>query len=566
MLRWTLRAGAALLTLWSASTSLSAAEPSLTAQVDALFSAWDKPTSPGCAIAVMQGGKIVYEHGYGMADLDHDIPITPDTVFHVASVSKQFTAGSILLLAAEGKLNVDDPVRKYLPEVPDFGTPVTLRQLANHTSGMRDQWNLLQLAGWRYSLDLITDEDVMSVIARQKGLNFKPGSEYLYSNAGFTLLAQVVKKVSGKSIREFTTERIFTPLGMSRTHFRDDHAEIVKGMAYGYVPKNGTFALANTQFDTTGATSLLTTVRDLVKWDENFYAPKVGTAAIWAQAQQSAVLTSGAKTGYGFGLWAGDYRGQPFVYHSGSDAGYRADLIRFPKQHFSVAALCNLSTSAPGNLTRGIADIYLAKELRPKDADDVYIALADDQLAPTAGLYVNPNEDQPLRVYMDGHKLMATFSPAPDAKTYELKALGKNRFRPQGLPQILEMTAASGSAPAHIKVVFNDPVTVPQTFTQSAATGAFGLGGRALADFTGRYHSDEIDATYTVAVDGDHLTISTLKRHPTRLYPASVDLFDSDFAKMRFTRDKAGKVTGVVFNTGRIRNFPLIKINEMKIN
>lgn len=529
-----------------------AADSTPSTQVDALFSEWAKPTSPGCAVAVMKDGKIVHERGYGMADLDHDIPITPDTVFHVASISKQFTAASILLLAEDGKLKVDEPARKYVTELPDFGVPVTIRQLANHTSGMRDQWNLLQLAGWRYSLDLITDDDVMRVLERQKGLNFKPGSEYLYSNAGFTLLAQVVKRVSGKSIREFTTERIFTPLGMTQTHFRDDHAEIVKKMAYGYAPKNGTFSLSNTQFDTTGATSLLTTVRDLAQWDENFYQPKVGNAAFLAQMTESGVLTSGEKTGYGFGLWSGTYREQPIVYHGGSDAGYKADIIRFPKQHFSVAATCNLSTIVPGNLTRAIADIYLAKDLKPKP-EDKSVTLTDAELAARAGLYLNSRDEIAGLVKVSDKKLIVRFSPTA-AKAYDLKPLGKDRFRIEGLPETLEFSDKG------VKRVYDDVLAVPQTFTRVAAATEFGLGGRELSDFAGVYRSDEIDATYTVAMEGDHLAISTLKRKPTALAPASTDLFDADFAKVRFTRDAQGKVSGLQFNTGRVRSFPLVKV------
>ncbi len=202
-------------------------------KVDEIFAKWDRTDSPGCALSAMQGGKIIYKRAYGMANLDHDVILTTDTPFHVASISKQFTAASIVLLEQDGKLSFDDDVHKYIPELPDFGAKITIRNLLHHTSGLRDQWDLLELAGWRYSLDLITNEDVMSVVVRQKALNFAPGSEYSYSNTGFTLLGEIVKRVSGKSLREFTTERIFVPLGMTSTHFRDDHAEIIKHQAYG---------------------------------------------------------------------------------------------------------------------------------------------------------------------------------------------------------------------------------------------------------------------------------------------------------------------------------------------
>ena len=306
-------------------------------QIDKVFAAFDKPGSPGCALAVIRDGKIVYKRGYGMADLDHDLPITPASVFHVASISKQFTAASIVLLAEDGKLSLDDTVRKHLPEVPDFGTPVTIRHLLNHTSGMRDQWAFLGLAGWRQNLDLITDGDVMGFVTRQKALNFPPGQMYMYSNTGFTVLAQIVQRVSGKSLREFTSERIFKPLGMTSTHFRDDHAEIVKNMAYGYNQQgNGPFRLSIPNFDTVGATSLLTTVEDLAKWDENFYQD-FARRGITAKMLTRGVLNNGEKIDYALGLQHGQYRGLPIVEHGGSLGGYRAHILRFPTQHASVA-------------------------------------------------------------------------------------------------------------------------------------------------------------------------------------------------------------------------------------
>ncbi|MDO8833939.1 MAG: serine hydrolase domain-containing protein, partial [Vicinamibacterales bacterium] len=260
----------------AAASAQPAWSPELATKVDKVFEGMDKPTSPGCAFGLVRDGRLVYARGYGMANLDHDIVITPSTVFHVASISKQFTASAIHLLAREGKLSLDDEARKYVPELPDFGSPVTIRHLIHHTSGLRDQWELLIMSGWRYSLDLITDDDVLQVLARQKDLNFRPGAEHLYCNTGYTLLAAIVTRVSGQSFRAFTTARLFKPLGMARTFFRDDHAEIIKGQAYGYVPGRDTFRLSVTNFDTAGATSLHTTVEDMALWDRNFADGRVG--------------------------------------------------------------------------------------------------------------------------------------------------------------------------------------------------------------------------------------------------------------------------------------------------
>src|SRR5580693_9132971 len=344
--------------LGAGTSSSQTLPPDAAKQIDKVFEKWDKPDSPGCSLGVYKDGKIAYKRGYGMANLNDDIPNTPATVFHVASMSKQFTAAAIVLLAQEGKLSLDDDLRKYIPELPDFGQRITIRHLVHHTSGLRDQWNLLDLAGWRYSLDLITDDDVMSVITRQKDLNFKPGDRHVYCNTGYTLMGLIVKRVSGLSLREFTTKNIFEPLGMTHTHFRDDHAEIIKHDALGYEQeKDKPFRMSLTNFDTVGATSLHTTVEDLVLWDENFYHPRVGGPAFPQQMLERGKLNSGEQLDYAFGLTIGKYKGLPTVEHGGADAGYRSGLTRFPEQHFSAAVLCNSAETNPNSLIYQVADV-----------------------------------------------------------------------------------------------------------------------------------------------------------------------------------------------------------------
>jgi CubicO group peptidase (beta-lactamase class C family) len=215
-------------------------------EIDGLFAEWSRPDAPGLAVAVMKNGEVGFQRGYGMANLDHDTPITPSTAFHSASVSKQFTAMAVYLLAEEGRLSLDDDVRCHVPEVPDFGMPITLDHLVHHSSGLRDQWELLGLSGWRYSKDLITDLDVLSVISRQTALNFPSGTRFMYCNTGYTLLARTVANISRQTFRQFTSSRIFEPLGMTRTFFRDRHGEVVKGLAYGYHPYGESFDLGQT--------------------------------------------------------------------------------------------------------------------------------------------------------------------------------------------------------------------------------------------------------------------------------------------------------------------------------
>src|SRR5215471_17230474 len=402
--RWVLMAGVGL-----AAGSAGAAQtltPAMTKQVDEVFVKWDRTDFPGCALGVYRGGQVVYKHGYGMEDLNEDVHIAPGTVFHVASMSKQFTAASIVLLAQQGKLSLDDDVRKYIPELPDFGQKITIRNLVHHTSGLRDQWALLELAGWRYSQDLITNEDVMSLLTRQKELNFKPGERHLYSNTGYTLLGLIVKRVSGMSLREFTTKNIFEPLGMTRTHFRDDHAEIIKHNAVGYEQETGKpFEISITNFDTVGATSLHTTVEDLQRWDENFYQPRIGGAAFVRQMLERGKLNNGEQLDYAFGLAIGKDKGLPTVDHGGTDAGYRSDMIRYPEQHFSVAVLCNSAETDPSGLASQVADIVLAKEIKAAEAatpakvpaarstTGETVALTAEQMLAFTGLYWNREDD-----------------------------------------------------------------------------------------------------------------------------------------------------------------------------
>lgn len=383
------------------------------ARVDRLFQPWENATSPGCAVAVMKGGQVVYERGFGMADLDHDVKITPTTVFHVGSIAKQFTAAAILMLARDNRISLDDPIRKYVPEVPDFGTPITVRQLLHHTSGLRDWEELLVFDGWRIYGDVVTDADVLAVISRQKELNFPPGSEFLYSNTGYTLLAQVVARVSGQSLAEFTATRIFGPLGMRQTHFRADHAEVVKDLAFGYCDAGGSFSRDDPNLDTVGPTNLLTTVEDLARWDLNFYTGQVGGAQLVKQMVECGKLNNGTQLVYGSGLFVGPGCAQKTAAaeHSGSDAGYAADMIRFPPQHLAVATLCNLSSIDVMGLTHQAAEIYGAKlpapppETRAAPSVPARPTPSAAQLREFAGTYRSQEIEIPYYVTADENRL-----------------------------------------------------------------------------------------------------------------------------------------------------------------
>ena len=516
-----------------------------TARVDDVFKEFTAPGSPGCTAGVYQGNRIVHKGAYGMANLDHDVPLTPASIFHVASVSKQFTAMAILLLNADGKLTLDDDVRKFIPELPDFGERVTIRHLLHHTSGLRDQWDLLQFAGWRYSRDLITDTDVLQLLSKQKGLNFTPGQRHLYSNSGYTLLAIIASRASGKSFREFTTERIFKPLGMDHTHFRDTFNEIVKNQAYGYTRASDGFRLSVTNFDTAGATSLMTTAEDLVKWHANFDTPVVGTPAAIATMLTRGVLNDGRKIDYAVGIAHGTYRGVPTVSHGGADAGYRSMFMRFPEQKFGVAVLCNLASANPGLLAQRIADVYLADSLKPvvtpQPDTSPEVQVSADQLAAVAGLYWNDPYAPARRFEVQQGRLRSLTPPLP------LKSLGGGRFVAlTGPPTTVTFEIVNGRATRVTIAPPGQPVEEvrrAEPFTPTAS---------ALAEFAGAFHSDEIDLNYRLVVQEGSLRLERLKNPAVVLSPLVTDTFTAPYGVITFVRGQGGRITGFVLDGGRV--------------
>lgn len=333
--------------------------------VDALFEEWNNVNSPGCALAVIKNGEILYSRGYGVADLEHDIPITTSSVFYVGSVSKQFVTMCVLLLEEEGKLSLDDNIRKYLPWFPDYGTPITIRHLIHHTSGIKDYLSLWNKSGRSY-LDYMPEDEVYKMICDQKELNFTPGEEHRYSNSCYFLLWFIIERASGTTLKQYAHENIFKPLGMNMSHFHDDYLHIIKDRAIGYRPlDDGSFGNLVMRFDLVGSGGLYTSVEDLYKWDQNFYDNKLGKTG---QALIDKMLTNGRfnngeEINYAFALVNDVYRGAKVVRHSGSLGGYRTQMMRFPDNRFSVIILSNLSSFNPTELAYKVADIVLQNEL-----------------------------------------------------------------------------------------------------------------------------------------------------------------------------------------------------------
>lgn len=388
---------------------------SLEAKVDRVFAEWDKPDSPGAALSVIRDGEIIYKRGYGIANLEYDIPIAPTTIFDIASVSKQFAGFAIATLLHEGKLSLDDDIRMHLPDVPDFGTKITIRHLVHHTSGLRDWVQALVIAGGEMD-DVISFKHILKMVRRQKELNFEPGTAFLYSNTGYNLLAEIVEKITGDSFREWTGTNIFKPLAMTSTHFHDDHEMIVRNRAYSYLSvKNNGFKNAVNNLTALGSSSLYSTAEDLAKWILNFDDTRIGGQAVVEQMHQRGVLNNGEQISYAFGLDTGEYRALKTVGHGGSWRGFRSHLLCFPDQKFGIVILCNLDTFNPLNLARKIADIYLADVLAPKEPEPdtqprerpQTPPLSPEQLSEYEGDYYTEELDTTYTIGVRGDQLVA---------------------------------------------------------------------------------------------------------------------------------------------------------------
>jgi CubicO group peptidase (beta-lactamase class C family) len=513
-------------------------------------------------LAILKNGKIVYSRGYGMASLEESVPNTPSTVFHLASVSKQFTAFAIYLLANDGKLSLDDDVRKYIPELHDFGQTITIRELLHHTSGLRDQWNLLALAGWRLD-DVITDKDVRRIIMQQRELNFPPGYEYLYSNTGYALLGMIVERVSGTPLPRFAKERIFAPLGMNNTHFQSRYGTVVKNRAYSYVP-NGRdgYQYVALSYSTVGPSNLFSTVADLARWDENFYMAQLGGEALLSGLQTKGKLNNGygRQIDYASGLVIDRYRGWKTVWHTGGDAGYRTSILRFPDLHFSVIVLANAGDVNAEALSLKIADLYLddksvPSDMAPKEQPSFVkdeVKLEPEALDPflgdfaleSGGFVTFTEENGALFAQVAGQDKFPYYPSSANtffAKAFEAEFV----FGPDGPDgQVHSVTLHQDGHDFVLKRI--DP---------------FSLTADQLRNREGQFYSGELNVLYTVVgKDG-----SLIVRHPRGDIPlkqTGTDSFAGQFpiGTLKFLCDESGACNSFEVDDGRVRNLRFVKV------
>jgi CubicO group peptidase (beta-lactamase class C family) len=510
------------------------------ARVDKLFATWNGTDTPGCAVGISRNGAIVYEHGYGMANLELNVPITPETVFAIASITKSFTAMSVLLAAGQGKLSLDDEVQKYIPDWRDRDDHITIRHLLTHTSGLRDAFALL---GWAPLTESAGDynEAIARMLARQRGLNFAPGAEYQYNNGGYNLLATILKRATGQSLREFADANIFKPLGMSHTHVHDDVPMLVPNRASGYTRTVSGWRAAKIEGGIVGNAGMYSTVGDLLLWEENFEKPRVGTAEIFAAMQKPS-----------------QYRGLTAIYGSGGDQGIASKVARFPDQHFAVAVLCNEDNIVMGGMSRvdldalinGVADIYLADALSPAEAASqtappTPVKLSDAELSEKTGLYKIGGVDYPVRMSVDHGRLLLR-SYYGDDFDFELTPVGVNRFLLRN-SILFEFIPATPGRPKGWHVGEGKDARDWQlvTFAPPAAE---------IQSYAGEYRSEEIAATYTVEARDSALVVRSPWGSDIPIAPFSKDVFVGDYVGIvKFSRDSRGVVTGFTLNRENAR-------------
>jgi CubicO group peptidase (beta-lactamase class C family) len=527
---------------------LQAAATTPEGKVDQLFLAWDRPGSPGVAAAVVKDGEPVYQRGFGYADLEHGVPITPSTVFDIASVSKQFAGLAIAMLVKEGRIDLDADYREYLPEMPEYEQTVTVRHLVHHTSGIRDWSSALPIAGVRFE-DIISFDDILTMARHMRDLNYTPGAEYSYTNTGYNLLAEIVTRVTGMPFADWMATNVFEPLGMESTHFQAEYDRIVpnKACSYRADPARG-FQNVTDNLTAIGSSSLYTTVDDLVRWVLNFEEGRVGGPEVLELMLQQGVLNNGRIIDYAFGQGVGSYKGAPTVSHGGSWAGFRTYLLRFPEQRFAVVVLGNFNYFNSTATANAVADIYLfpdsdVAERTTSDADAPEVEVDRRTLDDYAGTYrLGPGWLLTI-TREDGH-LMAQ-------ATYETKfpmtAVAENRF----------WVAAYGASVFFPRDDAGKVSNIGYRGIRAPRVELFTPSPEELEQFAGTYYSAELDTRWELLVDENRLVARHRRYDDIPLDPGETDDFTSRtwfLRDLKFTRDNRGRVNGFLVYNGRVRD------------
>lgn len=527
--------------------------------IDSIFSNINRDDSPGCAVGVFRAGEIIFSKGYGMASLEHNISLSPNSIFNLASVSKQFTALSVILLAQEGKISVDDPIYKYLPELPEYVAPVTIRHLIHHTSGIRDNLALLRLA--RGQIESDSDEVILSMLEWQNRLNFNPGENYMYNTGGYSLLAMIVERVSGKSFREFTKQEIFEPLDMKTSSFLSPATS--ENRALAYVPyEDNKYRLSIPTHNLAGATGLYTTIEDLAKWDKNFYDMQVGGREGVSLMHIPGQLNSGQELSYASGLRIDSYQGMKTASHSGFDPGYTSMLLRFPEQYFTVAVLCNVTSASPWVWAYEIADLYLSNDIDKaqnlKGSNIEKESLSKKELEVFTGIYKSRDGIVVQSFDQKDGQLIATIGTAE----YPLSHIGNRQFM-DGITHYILSFTESGEEDAMTASWFPNPTPIKGESLKLDRIGPRWVPVRKeLSEFTGSFFSEELDATWKIVQNGDELVLKRWGIEDQNLEPLNKDVLvfkGNTSPRLGYKRGGDGRIKHIEVSNGQILGIKFLK-------
>ena len=511
--------------------TLGAQQRDLAATADTVFARWSSTHGPGCAVGVARDGRTLLARGYGMANLETGTPITAETIFESGSVAKQFTATAVILLALDGKLSLDDEVRKYVPELPRYDRPITIRHLLTHTSGLREWSSLVAHAGWPRGQRAHTQADLLDVVYRQKSLNYPVGDFYSYTNSGYAIAMSLVERVSGRSFADFTRERIFEPLGMTKTGWRDDFTRIVPGRAQAYQRDGDRWQLAMPYENVVGPGGMLTTVGDWLIWNDALASRKLG--AVTDSIVKRMRLTSGREIPYALGVIVDQYRGVPEIAHSGSTGGYSTFLARYPQHdNLSIAVLCNSAQGAAGTYVHALAD-RLITNFPP---------------APVAQAGGSAPGAQHFGIY----RSLRTGAPL-DVNAESVLRLRANPDGSFGLPNGTRWVFADG----RLSIAQPDGDTTTYVVASKAR---WVPSAQELRAFAGRYRSDDVGATHEVSVAGDSLRVTVRPGLSSTLRPVYPDAFQRGGTVVRFVRDRRGNVVAMHYGEGRVWDLPFSRI------
>jgi len=517
--------------------------------VDDLFKKWDNLTSPGAAIGIIQNGELVYSKGYGLANLEHNIPNSPQTAFSIASNSKQFTAASIVLLSLKGKLDLNQSLRSFFPEFPEYAKNITIENLLHHTSGLRDYAQITYLSGLRPD-DYYNDEDILKWITSQKELNFLPGEKHLYCNSGYWLLGQIVNKVSGMSLADFAQKEIFEPLGMTNTRFLNNNTMIIKQRASGYSPsRSGGFRNISSMLEQTGDRGIYTTVEDIKKWDDEFYERKILNDSFWKLMTTYGVLNNGESIDYAFGLQIKEHKGLKTISHGGRAPGYLSDIIRFPEQNFTIIIFTNTADANATRLSYQIADIFLKdhfkepSNIKSKRKINV-IKLPNNTLKKYEASYWNTKDSYSRKIALRNDTLRYVRSPR---SMNSLLPISKNEFKMLNTPPSAEVFVRFQQGN---KMIFIENGTEVGTFKTYIPT-AYSLDDLQL--FLGIYFSEEIEAYYEFKIEKDEiLRLYINGRETVPLRPVMDNLFSSPMGIFKFKRNSKDVIESFRVSTPRV--------------